>query len=256
MTHEMTTAAHRAHRPSHRRGRRHCPAASTLACAVAATAVLLPGGAAFAQANSDRDALVALYNATGGDNWTNNDDWLTEAPLNEWYGVTTDNSGRVTGLDLDGELVTLYGLGNNLTGAIPVALGDLTSLKELSLSGNSLTRTIPGSLGNLSNLEILTISRNNLTGTIPSSLGNLNNLTWLSLSDNSLTGTIPSSLGNLNNLTWLSLSDSSADDVSALYRTTYSVVRVSFPRMILLQPAVDHDALYKVARAKRAGAGG
>ncbi len=53
-----------------------------------------------------------------------------------------------------------------------------------------------------------------------------------------------------------SISASSADGVSALYRTTYSVVHVLFPRMILLQPAVDHDALYKIARAERVGAGG
>ncbi len=25
---------------------------------------------------SERDALVALYNATGGDNWTDNTNWL------------------------------------------------------------------------------------------------------------------------------------------------------------------------------------
>ena len=29
----------------------------------------------------DRDALVALYNATGGPNWTNNSGWLTDAPF-------------------------------------------------------------------------------------------------------------------------------------------------------------------------------
>ena len=44
----------------------------------------------------DRAALVALYNATDGPNWTNNHNWLSEAPIGEWYGVTTDDDGRVT----------------------------------------------------------------------------------------------------------------------------------------------------------------
>ena len=48
----------------------------------------------------DREALVALYNATGGPNWRNNHNWLSNAPLGQWYGVTTDSSGRVTELDL------------------------------------------------------------------------------------------------------------------------------------------------------------
>ena len=31
--------------------------------------------------SSDRDVLVALYEATDGDNWTNNTHWLSERPL-------------------------------------------------------------------------------------------------------------------------------------------------------------------------------
>ena len=49
---------------------------------------------------TDRAALVALYNATGGANWTNNTNWLTNEALSEWHGVTTDVSGRVTHLAL------------------------------------------------------------------------------------------------------------------------------------------------------------
>ena len=37
---------------------------------------------------SDRAALVAFYHATDGDNWANNEGWLTDAPLNDWYGVS------------------------------------------------------------------------------------------------------------------------------------------------------------------------
>ena len=51
----------------------------------------------------DRDALVALYNATGGDNWNDDTNWLSSAPIGEWYGVTTDSDGRVTSLKAVGK---------------------------------------------------------------------------------------------------------------------------------------------------------
>ena len=38
----------------------------------------------------DRAALVALYSATDGASWKNSANWLSDAPLDEWYGVTTD----------------------------------------------------------------------------------------------------------------------------------------------------------------------
>ena len=55
------------------------------------------------RAMNDRDALVALYNGTGGANWRRSRNWLTEIPVGQWHGVTTDRAGRVTGLDLEGE---------------------------------------------------------------------------------------------------------------------------------------------------------
>ncbi len=54
---------------------------------------------------ADRAALVALYNATDGPNWPDNANWLTNNPLAEWRGVTTNDEGRVTRLDLGLQLV-------------------------------------------------------------------------------------------------------------------------------------------------------
>ena len=42
---------------------------------------------------NDRAALVALYEATGGDNWHSNSNWLSSAPLKDWYGVDTNSEG-------------------------------------------------------------------------------------------------------------------------------------------------------------------
>ena len=35
----------------------------------------------------DRAALVALYRDTDGANWTDNINWLSDAPIGEWHGV-------------------------------------------------------------------------------------------------------------------------------------------------------------------------
>ena len=42
----------------------------------------------------DRTALVALYNATDGPNWTNREYWLSDQPVSEWHGVTTDSDAE------------------------------------------------------------------------------------------------------------------------------------------------------------------
>ena len=147
-------------------------------------------------AQGTEQALVAFYNATDGANWANNENWLSDEPLDAWHGVTVSD-GRVTGLDLEQ---------NQLTGPIPAELGRLSSLKDLQLYSNELTGPIPTELGNLSNLTALDLGGNQLTGSIPPELGNLSSLTWLDLFSNQLTGPIPSELGNLSSLTLLDLS--------------------------------------------------
>ena len=155
-------------------------------------------GHGFAQLPSpDREALMALYNDTGGANWTDNTNWLTNAPVGQWYGVITDGNGRVTELNLTS---------NQLQGEISRELGTLTNLKVLALGGNELTGTIPTWLDSLANLDELYLWGNELTGEIPSELGNLANMVELHLADNQLTGEIPSELGSLSSLTVLSLS--------------------------------------------------
>ncbi len=174
--------------------------------------------------NPDRAALVALYHATDGPSWRQSDNWLTDAPIREWHGVSTAD-GRVVQLRLHGndlsgpippELGNLASLkylrldNNGLTGPLPPELGNLTSLTELWLYNNGLTGSIPPELGNLANLEVLTLQTNPLTGAIPPEFGKLANLKTLSLDyftdvNGGLTGTIPRELGNLANLEELRL---------------------------------------------------
>ena len=149
-------------------------------------------------ARSERDILFALYEATGGSGWKNRDGWLSDRPLDEWHGVTTDDSGRVTALRLQG---------NRLDGGpIPPELGDLTQLKLLNLTNNNVIGPIPPELGRLAELRQLHLGYNSLWDPIPSELGRLAKLGHLNLGSNYLKGPIPAELGNLAQLVTLDLS--------------------------------------------------
>lgn len=49
---------------------------------------------------TDRAALMALFSATNGESWENNEGWGTTSSIGEWHGVTVNNDGRVIDLDL------------------------------------------------------------------------------------------------------------------------------------------------------------
>ena len=131
-----------------------------------------------AAVETDREALVALYNATDGPNWSNNTNWLSDEPIGQWYGVVTNDSGRVLWLFLDD---------NQLSGEIPSELGNLLNLYRLELDGNRLSGEIPAELGGLPNLEYLFLADNRLSGEIPVELGTIPNLR---LAGNQLSGRI------------------------------------------------------------------
>ena len=99
--------------------------------------------------SADSLALVALYNATGGPNWTDNTNWLNGSPDNTWFGVFV--SGRyVTEIDL---------FNNNLTGPIPPEIGNLVALQWLNLSNNNLTGPILPEIGNLTEKSSMIMER-------------------------------------------------------------------------------------------------
>ena len=145
---------------------------------------------------SDRAALEAIYDATRGWIWTDSTNWKTAAPLGEWYGVETNEAGRVRSLDLPW---------NRLSGPIPTELANLVQLENLNLGSNNLGGPIPPELGSLTQLSRLHLQANKLSGSIPADLGNLVNLRELKLGGNKLSGPIPVELGNLANLRVLSL---------------------------------------------------
>lgn len=139
---------------------------------------LLISNCFFAQwsiSNSERNALVSLYNSTNGTQWSQN--WDFEKDPKYWYGIKTKN-GHVTEINLRG---------NVLSGNFPAVFSVFTSLTKLDLSSNNLSGQISGSVSGLTNLVRLDLSNNRLEGDPSLTLSSLSNLEELSLGNNSFT---------------------------------------------------------------------
>lgn len=203
------------------------------------------------KAETDRAALEAVYRATGGDDWSDNDNWLSAAPLENWHGVEVNQDGRVTGLRLGGWDETAQKIvGNGLSGSLPPELGSLPRLRWLEIAGNSrLTGPIPPALGKLADLEILALQQNWLTGSIPAALGNLGKLAGLWIDGNALTGPVPAKLGRLTNLGSLTVHDNPLSgpippelgNLTSLteLRLEYTMLSGPLPERLARLPALD-----------------
>ena len=141
--------------------------------------------------NVERAVLEEWYRLDGN-NWEDSENWCSDLPLNEWYGVNTNENGKITDLYLD----------NNNLCLVPSELSQLTKLFELVLSSNNLC-LVPPELSQLTNLILLDLSNNDLLS-VPSELAQLTNLKYLYLYGNNLS-LVPSELSQLKNLTHLYL---------------------------------------------------
>ncbi|ONI03685.1 hypothetical protein PRUPE_6G275200, partial [Prunus persica] len=142
-------------------------------------------------------------------NWTG-----LNLELNHFHNVIPQEIGhlfRLKYLNLSNNSLIWLRLGfNKLIGKIPFQLGSLQKLHYNNLSG-----LLPSSIGNLSSVKSLSLAVNSLEGKIPDSLGRLKNLEFLGLGLNQLSV----DFGGLTSLWWLVLASNSlgtgeADDLS------------------------------------------
>ncbi|CAL8178253.1 unnamed protein product [Prunus armeniaca] len=96
--------------------------------------------------------------------------------------------------------------GNNFTGPIPSAVGNLSKLTTFDLGNNLFNQEIPPQIGMLTELQYLSFFNNNLTGVIPSQLSNLQKVQFFILGANYLETPDWSEFSGMPSLTYLDLS--------------------------------------------------
>lgn len=184
----------------------------------------------------ERQALIAIYKALDGDNWTNNQNWCSDKPLSEWSGVDVNSAGSVFTLSLSGvsgKLPEEVGQLSNLAGIYITGLngfstalyncsrlqvisfnmpnncswsydgiGNLSNLRSLTLFSPGSQTPLSAEVGQCTNLETLQVRG---SGTLPKELGNLTKLKRLWLSGSGFSGELPAELGNCTALEELEL---------------------------------------------------
>ena len=152
----------------------------------------------------DRAALEAFYHATGGPDWDNNENWLTDASASDsgtaWIRTMAVASRwwiciRTTLQEASPpRSANSHGLepwASKTTGSRPFLPKSAASRasKTLDLTGNALT-SVPPEVFDLPELDLLGLARNRLTR-IPPELGNAPKLRNANLRLNELAGDIP-----------------------------------------------------------------
>ncbi|MBO4463521.1 MAG: redoxin domain-containing protein [Prevotella sp.] len=138
-------------------------------------------------------ALMEFYHSLDGDNWPHNDNWCSDKPINEWYGVNYNNSyaieptpwvSALSLIDWDCQL-------NSSVGSLPECLSKMGQLEYLEIVGFKLNGNIPDFLGNNYSLKFLHLGENQLSGTLPMSIAQLPNLWIFNINSNQFEGQLP-----------------------------------------------------------------
>ncbi|KAL4625755.1 hypothetical protein ACB092_05G047800 [Castanea dentata] len=87
--------------------------------------------------------------------------------------------------------------GNKLTGSLPKAILNSSSLVTLDIRDNRFIGSIPDEIDGLPNLKVLSLSGNHFSGVISKQLCRLKRIGIMDLSNNSFSGTIPYCFNNI-----------------------------------------------------------
>lgn len=207
---------------------------------IVASSAGVEGKATVSVADPDRAALVAFFNATGGENWDRNDNWLTDQPIWQppgWYGVVpvlgagemlTDSRLRKLlaggGADPDSTSMnlraTMSEAWTSWSATAPISQSELRTAAENNIAASRVFNLVlpwNGLSGTLSNTNVpfdsltflngLELAGNELSGELSARLDLNRSLRLLDLADNSFSETIPEPLLASQNLVYVDLTN-------------------------------------------------
>jgi Leucine-rich repeat (LRR) protein len=119
---------------------------------------------------------------------------------------------------------------NNISGAIPDLMAQLTSLNIHDLAQNNITGPLPSFVGNFTSLSYVDLSYNHLTGHVPYEIGMLANVSYLNINHNDLDGTITEEhFAGLKSLQWIDLSANSLKiQISSEWKPPFTLMESHF----------------------------
>lgn len=141
-----------------------------------------------------RKALIEFYQALDGDNWPHKDNWCSDKPIIEWFGVNVDcmnnifNVPWVLNLDLTD---FFFGQWDYSPGILPVCMVRMGPIQTLRMPSFMLRGSIPDFLGNIYSLQEIGFYGNQLSGKIPESVSKLPRLSHFDIQSNQFDGQLP-----------------------------------------------------------------
>lgn len=184
------------------------------------------------QRGSLRAGLEAFYKALNGNSWNEDDNWCSEKPLLEWYGIKASQTFTKSVFGLDG--FAYYGTddnwllnldANNMRGCIPDEFWEICScfsvfsirneylpgsvlsdriwhkgLISLDLSMSFMTTPLTSSIAKAENLESLCLQCCNVGGSLPGEFTSLRHLQAVNMRECNISGNLPEGLGRLSEL--------------------------------------------------------
>jgi hypothetical protein len=162
--------------------------------------------------------LQEFFIATNGASWTSPWDMNTTSPC-DLQGIACSNA-CVTGIDLSQNhlsgtlpkalsnftsLVTFNVAGNQIGGTLPPEYSAWTSMSQFIVSTNSISGTLPREYQSWTRVWEFHIFLNNISGTLPSEYADMHEMGFFSAFNNRLTGTLPPQFSSWRNVIELSV---------------------------------------------------
>lgn len=191
---------------------------------------------------AERSALINLFAATGGENWSQT--WDLEKDPKTWYGIKVKN-GNVSEINLRG---------NALKGVFPSIVSSFSKLERLDLSNNQLSGEISPSLSGLSTLVRLDISNNRFSGDPTAAILPLFNLKEISVGNNQfIFGDIDSFLQNFQTIKVLDLAHTGLNAVPQKISTMGSLESLNLSNNTITQNFSNLSTLIKLQELNLSG---